>query len=379
MTSALHQPARREQIATRVIFLIAGIGMATWAPLVPYAKARAGIEEGALGLLLLCLGAGSLFTMPLAGALAAKFGCRIMTVVCAVVMCAALPVLATGSSFPVLAAALLVFGGGVGALDVVMNIQAVIVERASGKTMMSGFHGMFSLGGMVGAAGVTALLGLGASTLVAALVVIALVAFSLVASVRDLLPYGSRSEGPLFAVPKGVVLFLGALCFVVFLTEGALLDWSAVFLIKVHDMPVAQAGLGYAAFSLTMTVGRLTGDAIVRWLGPVKILVLGGLCAAAGVAVATFWPSAVMAVVGYALVGVGCSNIAPVLFSAVGRQNTMPENVAVPAITTMGYAGILMGPAAIGFIAHAASLPVAFAIIALMLVGVAASGRFFRV
>ncbi len=379
MTTHLITPGFRQHVATRVVFFIAGLGMAAWAPLVPYAKARAGIEEGTLGLLLLCLGAGSIVTMPPAGALAARYGCRVMIAITAVIMLAALPVLATGTSFPVLAVALLIFGGGIGALDVVMNIQAVIVERASGRTMMSGFHGMFSLGGIAGAAGMSVLLGLGASPLQATLGVVVVIVIALVVAVRDLLPYGSRSGGPPFAVPHGIVLFLGALCFVVFLTEGALLDWSAVLLTTVHKMPVAQAGLGYAAFAVTMTVGRLTGDGIVRWLGPTKIVVLGGICAAVGVAVATLVPYWQVALVGYALVGAGCSNIVPVLFSAVGRQKMMAENVAVPAITTLGYAGILAGPAAIGLIAHASSLPVAFIVVAVMLLGVAASGRFLKV
>ena len=377
MSSSL-SPGRSEQIATRLIFFVAGVGMAAWAPLVPYAKERTGLDEGTLGLLLLCLGAGSIPAMPLAGALAAKFGCRVMIFVTSVVMMLALPFLAIGSSFPVLAVALLVFGAGVGALDVVMNIQAVMVERASGRTMMSGFHGMFSLGGIVGAAGVSWLLGQKVSPLIATLCVVGVILLSLAAAGRNLLPYGSRSVGPAFAIPHGVVLFIGLLCFVVFLTEGALLDWSAVFLTSVHQMPKEQAGLGYAAFALTMTIGRLTGDWIVRWLGPVKIVTLGGICAALGVA-ATLLPWWEAALIGYALVGVGASNIVPVLFSAVGRQKTMAENVAVPAITTLGYAGILVGPAAIGFIAHGASLPVAFGVIAVALLGVAASGRFLKV
>lgn len=376
--SSSHAPGRAEQWATRLIFFVAGVGMATWAPLVPYAKERAGLEEGTLGLLLLCLGAGSIPAMPLAGALAARLGCRMMIFVTSLVMMLALPFLAVGTSFPVLAGALLVFGAGVGALDVVMNIQAVMVERASGRTMMSGFHGMFSLGGIVGAAGVTWLLGQRVSPLAATLCVVGVILLSLLLAGRNLLPYGSRSEGPAFAVPHGVVLFIGLLCFVVFLTEGALLDWSAVFLTTIHKMPKEQAGLGYAAFALTMTVGRLTGDWIVRRLGPVRIVTLGGLFAALGVG-ATLLPSWQTALVGYALVGVGCSNIVPVLFSAVGRQKTMAENVAVPAITTLGYAGILVGPAAIGFVAHGASLPVAFGMVALALLGVTVCGRFLRV
>jgi predicted MFS family arabinose efflux permease len=260
-----------------------------------------------------------------------------------------------------------------------MNIQAVIVERASGQTMMSGFHGLFSLGGIAGAAGLTVLLGAGASPLTAVLCVIAGIAVALALSASHLLPYGSKTEGPTFALPHGPVLFIGVLCFILFLTEGALLDWSAVFLTSVRGMDASQAGFGYAAFALTMTTGRLTGDRVVRRVGPIRIVIFGALCAAAGVALATLISYWQVALLGYALVGLGCSNIVPVLFSSVGRQTIMPENVAIPAITTLGYAGILVGPAAIGFVSHSTNLQTAFMILALLLLGVAASGRLLRV
>ncbi len=367
--------ARREQISTRIVFFIAGFGMAAWAPLVPYAKGRAGIDEGMLGLLLLCLGAGSMVAMPLTGALAGRYGCRAAIVLSSLLAAVALPLLATVSSFPLLAASLLLFGAGIGSLDVAMNIQAVIVERESGRTMMSGFHGLFSVGGIAGAAGMTWLLGLGASPLQAVLGVVLGMVVALAISARHLLSYGNKSAGPAFALPHGIVLFLGVLCFILFLTEGAVLDWSAVFLVTVHGMKESLAGLGYAAFATTMTVGRLTGDWFVRRFGPGKIVVAGALGAATGLLLATLVPSWEVALLGYALVGAGCSNIVPVLFSATGRQTVMPESVAIPAITTLGYAGILVGPAGIGFIAKVSSLPVAFGVVAAMLVGVAVSAR----
>ena len=371
-------PARPEQLSTRIAFLIAGFGMAAWAPLVPFAKARVGVDEGVLGLLLLCLGIGSIVTMPLAGALAARLGCRLVIIVSALLLCLALPLLASVSSLPLLVAALLVFGAGVGAIDVSMNIQAIIVERASGRPMMSGFHGLFSLGGIAGAASIAALLGDGATPLTATLVVIAGIVVALIIAAPDLLPYGGRSEGPFFAFPRGIVLFIGVLCFIGFMTEGAVLDWSAVFLTSVRGMEPSYAGLGYAAFALTMTIGRLAGDRIVQRFGGPNIIIFGGLCAAAGFALTTLDLTWQAALLGYALVGVGCSNIVPILFTSVGRQTVMPENVAVPAITTLGYAGILAGPAAIGFVGHAASLSAAFLIVALLLLGVAASGRLLR-
>src|SRR5258708_1919752 len=163
--------------------------MAAWAPLVPFAKARAGIDEGELGLLLLCLGVGSMVSMPLAGALAARFGCRCVVVFSTALLCVALPLLATVSSPVTLAAGLFVFGAGLGSIDVSTNIQAIIVERASGRAMMSGFHGFFSIGGIAGAACVTAALGFGASPFVATLCAIACIVVALSFAVSDLLPY----------------------------------------------------------------------------------------------------------------------------------------------------------------------------------------------
>ena len=370
-------PGRLEQVATRIAFFIAGFGVAAWAPLVPFAKARTGIGDDTLGLLLLCLGMGSMVTMPLAGALAARVGCRLVIAASAVLLCLTLPLLATLSSLPLLLPVLFVFGAGVGAIDVSVNIQAIIVERASGRPMMSGFHGLFSLGGIVGAASMTALLSAGASPLAATLCAATVIVVALAVAVAHLLPYGSQRDGPAFALPRGVVLFIGILCFIVFLAEGAVLDWSAVFLTSVRGMEPSHAGLGYAVFASAMTAGRLTGDGIVARFGDRRVIIFGGLCAAAGFA-ATWLPYREAALLGFVLVGVGCANIVPVLFTGVGRQTIMPENVAVPAITTLGYAGILVGPAAIGVMAHATGLATAFLLLAILLLAVGASGRLLR-
>lgn len=378
-TAAPVIPGRMEQFSTRIGFFIAGFGIAAWAPLVPYAKARVGLNDGTLGLLLLCLGVGSIIAMPLAGALAARFGCRSVLIVSSVLICLCLPLLASVSSLSLLVGTLFVFGASMGALDCTVNIQAIIVERASGKTMMSGFHGLFSLGGIIGAGGVSGLLSAGASPLIAMWVVVAFMVIALLRASPHFLTYGSESDGPAFAVPHGVVLFIGVLCFTVFLTEGAMLDWSAVFLSSLRNVDPSYAGLGYAVFALTMTLGRFFGDAIVRRVGANRVIILGGLCAALGLALSTLIPTWKAALLGYALVGAGCSNIIPVLYSAVGRQKVMPENVAVPAITTLGYAGILAGPALIGFIAHASSLSLAFLIVAVLLLGVSVSGRILKV
>jgi MFS family permease len=367
-----------ERQATRLVFLVVGFAAAVWACLVPFAKANAELDEGTLGLVLLCLGAGSILSMPTAGALSTRYGCRVVLTASSLVACAALPLLATVASAPFLAVVLFVFGAALGSADCVMNVQAVIVERAGAKPSMSGFHAFYSLGGIVGAGSISILLMLGATPLHSALAALAVMILAVLIAYPGLLPYGNPTEGPAFAIPRGVVLFIGVLCFIVFLVEGSMLDWSAVLTTEQRGAGPAQAGFAFASFSLAMTVCRLIGDRVVAKLGRRPVVTIGGLLAATGVALVTSASVTAVALFGYALVGVGCSNIVPVLFSAVGRQTTMPQAVAVPAITTLGYAGVLTGPAGIGFIAQRSSLSVAFIVVAALMVAVAVSSRFLR-
>ena len=379
-TPADQKPAagRAEQHSTRLLFLLAGFSAAAWASLVPVAKAATGVNEGQLGLVLLCLGIGSLLAMPVSGVVSTRHGCRKVLMVCGVALCACLPLLASVQNVFTLAAALFFFGAMIGTFDCVMNIQAVIVERDSKRPLMSGFHGFYSLGGLLGAATTSTIMDLGVSPF-ATVSAIALAGVLLLMVIRrHVLPYGNPAEGPPFALPRGEVLFLGMLCMTVFLVEGSMMDWSAVMLTENHGMPVAQAGYGFAAFSLTMTFGRLTGDRIVARVGRRSVVTVGGLLAMGGILLATLVPLWQAALLGYAMVGLGCSNIVPVLFTAVGRQTSMPQSVAVPAMSTLGYAGVLAGPAAIGFIAHHSSLPMAFLLVAALILFVAISGRFLK-
>lgn len=365
----------QEQWSTRGVFLVAGLAMAAWAPLVPFAKARVGVEDGTLGLLLLCLGLGSIVAMPITGVLASRFGCRAIIVTSAIAVAFVLPFLAIVDSVAGLAIALALFGASVGTVDVAINIQAVMVEKDSGRNMMSGFHGLFSLGGIVGAGGVSLLLGQGVAPLAATLAISVMLVALLACSFQGLLPYGNREAGdtPLFVVPKGIVVFIGLLCFLVFLGEGAILDWSALFLIDTQQVDPAQAGFGYTMFAIAMTAGRLTGDRIVKTLGGTKVVVSGGLVAAAGFLLTVFAPAQPLAFIGFLLVGIGASNIVPVLFTAAGNQTRMPASLAIAAITTLGYAGILVGPAAIGFVAQHWNLGIAFMLVAAGLIFVAVS------
>ena len=332
-------------------------------------------NESAFGVLLLCLGIGSVLAMQVTGALVARVGIRPIVLISGVGLCLTLPWLAYAGTTPSLALCLLLFGASIGSIDVAMNVQAVEVEQAAAEPLMSGFHGMYSLGGLVGAAGGTALLSSGLRPVTAAGVAAFAAAVLLVMAAPGLLRSKSAQGTPLIAIPRGIVILIGALAFVAFLTEGAILDWSALLLTGSFGVPAAQAGIGYALFSVAMAFGRLTGDRVVKRLGQRRTLLYGGLVVTAGFVLLLSLPSAWVASGGFVLIGLGAANLVPILFSTAGRQSAMSPALAIASMTTLGYAGILIGPAAIGFIASATSLRVGVRCACVNHVGVSSVSR----
>ncbi|MBN8923209.1 MAG: MFS transporter [Rhodanobacter sp. 68-29] len=364
--------------ATRLIFLVSGFGMSAWAPMVPYAKARLGLDDAQLGLALLAFGGGSMLSMPFVGWLAHRVGNRTVIVASGLLMCLALPMLAAASGVAALAAALFYFGVMLGAVDVAMNAHAVDVERLDGGRLMSGFHGLFSVGGLSGAIAMSGLLAMGVPLGYAASAIAALLLATVLWLRGDLLgdaAHAVEMQRKPPGMPHPLAWLLGLLCFVSFLAEGAMLDWSAVFLREFRGVPPASAGLGYACFSVAMALGRLTGDRLVGRHGPTQAVCGGALLAATGFLLVAGIPHAAASLAGFVLIGLGASNIVPVLFSAAGRLPGTSPAIAIATATTLGYAGLLSGPALIGFVAHASSLPLAFAGVAGLLILVSLSAR----
>lgn len=367
-------------LATRLIFLVVGIATSSWAPMVPYAQARLGLNDAQLGLVLLAFGGGSVVSMPMVGWLAPRYGNNRVIAVAGVLLCLALPALALASTPLWLAAGLFYFGAMIGAVDVAMNAHAVDVERADGRPMMSGFHGLFSIGGLAGAGAISGMLALGMPLLKCALYVSVLLAVIVISQRNRLLTDTHRVPGERvgFRLPHGLLLLIGALCFISFLAEGAMLDWSALLLRDFRGYSAAFAGIGYACFSVAMAVGRLTGDRVVKRLGPVWTVRLGALLASLGLLMSALMPWHVLTLPGFVLIGLGAANVVPVMFSAAGRLPNVAPAVSIAAVTTIGYAGLLLGPALIGFIAHGSSLPTALAIVAGLLLLVAVSAGIVR-
>ena len=354
----------REVHAARAFFFIGGFGTATWAPLVPLLRERLMVGDDVLGMLLLCIGVGSLLTMPLSGALAMRLGCRCVVMTAAVLFAAILLLVSCVDTLSLAVPIVLIFGAVMGCIDVVVNIVAVLVEKGIGRRIMSGMHAFWSLGGFVGAGlygvwvGLLGLTPFQSTAIAAGLILLLTAVFG-----RHLIPYGGGG-GALLALPRGIIVFVGMTAFIAFLSEGAVMDWGGVYLTTVRGMDLALAGTGYSVFSAAMLTMRFLGDRVVQRIGALPVAVGGALLAFGGILLVMFAPADVLLYVGFFAIGIGSANIVPVFFSLMGRQNVMPVSAAVSAVSTMGYLGILAGPAAIGFVSSLTTLQTAFAMLA---------------
>ncbi len=353
--------------AVGTIFLLNGLLLASWVPYIPLIKTTHGLGDGALGRVLLAMAVGAVAVLPAAGWLVGRLGSRRVTLLAAAALALGLPVPVIAPSAALVAAALACFGAANATLDVAMNAQGVAVEAALERPVLSSFHGLFSLGGLVGAALAVGAMAVGAPA-VAHVTAVTVGALAVLGAVRGaLVPSAPRAaaRAPVFAWPPRRLLGLGGLTFCALLAEGAMGDWSAVYLRDDLGAPPALAGAGFAAFSLAMAVGRFGGDRLAVRLGPVRLLRLSGGLAAGGLAAALVAAHPGAAIVGAGLVGLGLANSIPVLFGAAGRMPGLAPGAALAAVATTGYGGFLAGPPAIGLVADARGLPVALGLVAL--------------
>ncbi len=362
---------RHARLAVAALFFINGTGFATWIPHIPFAQRKFDLDEAALGLTLLAIAAGAITTMPLAGGLIGRWGSRRLCAIAGIAFCLVLPSLLVMPSYPLFVFSLFLLGACGGAMDVAMNAHGVYVEDAYKKPIMSSFHGLFSLGGLVGAGVAAGLLALGWTPVrhMIAMSVVLLV-LTLVA-LRYLLPPEPKAfatgeaDAPLFALPRErATIILAALAFTVFMAEGSMADWTAVYLLNLPGTDAALAAVGFAVFSLTMAAGRLTGDWVVRALGRVSVVRWGSALAMAGMLLAAFSPNPYGAIGGFALVGLGLSNVVPIIFSAAGYLSSGSPGQGIAAVSTVGYFGFLVGPPIIGFLAEWITLSGAFQVLA---------------
>jgi MFS family permease len=339
-----------ERFATLAVFLANGFGIGAWAVEVARIKAALALSDTALGLALFAFALGAMVAMPLAGRLAPRLGSGRATALLGVAFVVALPLPAFAPNMVLLCLALLLLGCANGALDVSMNGHASTIEAQWRAPIMSSFHAAWSAGGLLGAACAAMLqrwgVGVVGGLMLPGLLIGVLMVCAAVLALRDIGPRASAAVGGL-AWPSAGVLKLAALAFLCMMVEGAVADWSAVFLHSVLRGDASIAAIGYSAFAFSMTACRMAGDVTVRRFGAERVTALGGLVAAAGLALVLGLPDVLTACLGFALVGVGLANVVPVIFSAAGRSSATPA-VGVSMAATAGYAGFLVGPPLIG-------------------------------
>jgi len=368
---------RSARFAVAVLFFLTGAVFATWAARIPAIQATLKLSPGELGLALLGTATGELLSMNLAGYLAARFGSRSITIIASVCLSAMLPVLALAPTLPMLVGTLLLFGAAFGSVNVAMNTQGVTVERRYGRSIFNSFHACYSLGGLTGAliGGLVAARGIAPLPHFLGVALLCVIMTLVVA--RFLLPAHADAQGTgvAFARPTRTLLVLGLVAFCVVLGEGAMADWSAVYLNTTLRTGAGLAAAGYAAFSIVMAVGRGLGDRLTRRLGAGMMVRLGGLVAAGGLTLALVVSWVPLVLLGFALVGAGFSVIFPLTLSAAGRASQQASGTAIATVATCGYVGFLVGPAAIGFAADKLSLRVALGLVVVLSLCAAACAR----
>jgi MFS family permease len=370
---------RKARWAVIGYFFLMGMLAATWAVRIPDVKMRLGLTNGELSYALLAFGIGSILCIPFVGRLVDRFGSRLVVVVGGLICCVVVTGPGLAPSYFWLVAALFFFGVGFNTLDVGMNAHAVEVEREYGRPIMTSFHAVFSVGGFAGSAfgGAAAALAIGALPTFAAAAVLMLVVALL--SPAWLLPStGNRPVKPHPEAPpvkrRGpslVVIVLSLLAMFCFLAEGSVADWSSIYLHENLGSTAGAAAAGYAVFSVTMTIGRFIGDRLALWLGPVRLVQLSAGFGAIGMAIGLLVNNPIGATIGFGIFGFGLASIVPQIFTATANRNPERGGRDLGQVVGTGYAGMLLGPVAIGAAASLTTLPIALGIPVVLTVVVA--------
>lgn len=367
-----HRQQRRAWIAIAALFLSNGFTLSSWISRIPAITGALDLSPGLIGAVLMTLAAGAIVAFPLAGRLIDTRSSAVATVLFNLILILALPFVGLAPSLPLLMAALFIFGFGNGGMDVSMNAQGIEVERAVGGSIINSLHGFFSLGAFAGAAA-----GAGAAQLgiapwqhflavsIAGLVVLGTVrGWLLAAPVRNV--KRQTAPGPAFRLPPRALWTLGLLALAASVSEGAIADWSGLYLHEHLGTGSGVAALGYAIFSVCMLAGRFSGDTLVRRFGAPALVRNGALLAAIGLGVGVVIDQPLAMLVGFGAVGLGLSVVYPLVFSAAGNHPVIPSGQAVASVASIGYGGFLAGPPLLGWLAQFTSLRVVMALIVIL-------------
>ncbi|OHV78374.1 MFS transporter [Ensifer sp. LCM 4579] len=360
----------RNRLAVSLLFLMNGFVTGSWAPKIPEFKDRLGIGESVLGLLILVFGVGSLVLMPIAGGFIARFGSEKVAKLTAIILSPLLLLLTLLPNVWTAAAGLFLLGGFVGAMDVAMNANAVEVEKSMRRAIMSSCHAYWSLGGLIGAGTggfLMARVGVLPHAVAVTLLCLAILAVAWPMVLADK-PHPAAAREKLSLPMTPLPWLIGLMALFSMVPEGAVLDWGALYLRNELGASIELSGFGFAAFSATMATMRFAGDHVRDRLGAKRTLRICTMTALVGLVLAGLAPNAALAILGFAIAGIGISNMVPIAFSAAGNMPGLQPGIGLAVATTMGYSGMLFAPSLIGLIAEHSGFAVIFTFIPVLFV-----------
>lgn len=364
----------RERLAVSILFFSNGLYMGAWAPKIPEFAGRLHLSPATLGFLIFFMGVGSMIFMPIAGSQIAKFGSAKVVKIAAALFIPVMLYITYAPNIWLGGLAVFMLGGFTGAMDVSMNANAVETEKLMRRSIMSSCHAFWSLGALLGSATggyLISLLGVAGHAFLLTIVAILLLTVAWPIVYRDT-PHESE-ERPKARLPLSPLPWLlGLMALFSMVPEGAVLDWGALYIRNELGAPLAWSGFAFGAFSLTMAIMRFAGDLVRDRFGAVKTFRFCTIMAIIGLLLAGSAPNTFVALLGFAICGIGISNMIPIAFSAAGNLPGFAQGVALSVTTFLGYSGILFAPSIIGFAAEHSSFATVYLTLPLLLLAVLA-------
>ncbi len=360
------------RIAVKIAFFLNGFIYANWGSRLPRIQELYNASDGTIALVLFCMSLGAVAGMPFTGWIIIRNGSRRITLWALILYCVFVPLIPFMPNLAALMALYLVMGITTGMLDVAMNAQAVMIENAYQRPIMTSFHALFSIGMALGAwCGVLfAKLEFDLSAHLSIIVIVSLIAAFWVSRnlVHDKPDPSIKEEGPLFRIPNKALLSVGIIAFCCMMGEGAMSEWTVNYMENIAFASEATAPIALSAFATAMTLGRIFGDRIRASWGDTKLIMFGGVLASLGLALAVGLPLPWTVILGAFMVGLGLSTIVPIAYSIAGNEKGLPSGVGLAMVTTVGYSGFLFGAPIIGFIADVSNLRIGLSMVIILFV-----------
>lgn len=366
-TPSLPYSPKRIRNAVALFYFCQGLAFSSWASRIPAIKSELNISEGQLGTLLLLMPIGQLCTMAISGKLVAAYGSkqvlRIVVLIYALILCS----IGLATAYWQLAVILFFFGVVGNMCNIAVNTQGVEVERIFNRSIMSSFHGAWSIAGFTGAMIGLLFMNLHISTFYHFIVIFALIALNLIVNQRYLVPGKApkTEKKSLFSKPESSLVHLGIIGFLSMATEGAMFDWSGVYFKDIVKAPENLVVVGYASFMVMMATGRFVGDYFIRTYGSKRVLQCSGVLMSTGLLLSVFFPTFLVCTIAFMMVGLGVACNVPTVYSAAGQNKKVSPGIALATVSSVSFLGFLMGPPLIGYIAELTDLRYSYALFAI--------------